>query len=130
MKTRVLRGWFVVLCALAFTPLLRSEDAPEPFRGPLKWQPIFEGVDHIELSAKTPRLMHGDALRIDLTAPGIEFLATPPSADKPTKTAGMKTSTFLTTHKCQIAINGASFSPVRSEEGKEQDIDGLHISRS
>src|SRR5262245_32241146 len=73
--------------------------------------------------------MRGHAVRIDLKAPGIDFLATPPMADQPAKTAGQKTSSFLTTHRCQLAINGAVFGPVRGEEGKEQTIAGLHVSR-
>lgn len=128
MNIRLWRLWPVVLLLVAFVPLTRGADAPEPFRGELKWKPIFNGVDHVELAAKEPRAMRGHAVRIDLTADGIEFLATPPIADKPTKTAGLKTSTFLTTHKCQVAINASAFGPVRAEEGKEQDVAGLHVS--
>jgi len=117
-----------LLLAIVLATAARGQAVPEPFSVALKWQPIFRGVDHVELAEKSPRLMRGHAVRIDLTAPGIEFLATPPIADKPTQTAGLKTSTFLTSHRCQVAINGSSFAPVRAEEGKEQDIDGLHVS--
>ncbi len=128
MNVRLWRQWPALLLLVAFVPLVRGADAPEPFRGELKWKPIFHGVDHVELAAKAPRAMRGHAVRIDLTADGVAFLATPPVADKPTKTAGLKTSTFLTTHKCQVAINASAFGPVRAEEGKEQDVAGLHVS--
>jgi hypothetical protein len=119
----------VLLLVSTLVPIARGQEAPEPFRSELKWSALYQGVDHVELSAKAPRLMRGHAVRIDLNEPGIEFLATPPMADKPDQTAGLKTSTFLTTHRCQVAINGSPFSPVRQEEGKEQDVDGLQISK-
>jgi hypothetical protein len=118
MKMQSWRWWSALLLVPVVALLARGQEAPEPFRDALKWQPLFQGVDHVELAAKTPRLMHGHAIRIDLKAPGIEFLATPPLADKPSKTAGLKTSTFLSKHHCQVAINGSPFSPIRKEEGQ------------
>src|SRR5437870_3942033 len=109
MKTRSWRWWSALFLLPLVALVARGQEAPEPFRGELKWQPLFQGVDHVELTAKTPRLMHGHAIRIDLTAPGIEFLATPAMVDKPNKTAGLKTSSFLTKYGCQVAINGSSF---------------------
>ena len=43
----------------------------------IDWQPIFRGIDHVRVHARSPRLMEGQALRIDLREPGIEFLTTP-----------------------------------------------------
>src|SRR5438445_11038763 len=109
------RRWMLLLAlaALATAPsVLARQAAPRPFQSSLKWQPLFQGIDYAEVSAKEPRLMRGHAVRIALTAPGISFLATPHIDGKPTKTAGMKTSTFLRTHRCQVAINGAPFNPV------------------
>lgn len=99
------------------------------FRAPTKWVPCFQGVERGEVEARAPRLMRGQAVRIDLTAPGIDFLATPPMDGRSDVTAGLKTSSFLAKYRCQVAINGSSFAPVRAEEGKEQTIDGLHVSR-
>jgi hypothetical protein len=113
----------VLLCFISFCP------AQEPFESKLNWTPRFQGIDHAELSAKSPRLMRGHALRIDLTAPGIELVTTAPMADQPSRTAGLKTSTFLTKERCQAAINGCAFSPIHAEEGKEQILSGLHVSR-
>ena len=127
------RRWWMVLLALAALTTApgvpAQQPGPQPFQSALKWQPLFQGIDYAEVSAKEPRLMRGHAVRIALTAPGISFLATPHIDGKPTKTAGMKTSTFLTTHRCQVAINGAPFNPVRNEEGQEHDVVGLQVSR-
>src|SRR5438093_4252033 len=126
------RRWTLLLAlvALASAPsLLAQQTAPQSFQSELKWQPLLQGVDYAEVSAKEPRLMRGHAVRIDLTAPGIAFLATPHIEGKPNKTAGLKTSTFLTTYRCQVAINGAPFNPVRNEEGQEHEVVGLQISR-
>src|SRR5262249_21710724 len=119
----------VLLLTALLVPNAAAQEPAEPFRERLTWSPRFRGVDHAELVARSPRLMRGQAVRIDLTAPGIEFLATPPMADQPMVTAGLKTSTFLTRYGCQVAVNGGSFAPVRTEEGKEQTLDGLLVSR-
>lgn len=125
------RRWCILILVAAFaaSSVLARQPAPAPFEGEVRWQPLFQGIERAEVSAKMPRLMRGQAVRIDLKAPGVKFVTTPPMADKPNKTAGLKTSTFLTKHQCQVAINGASFSPVRNEEGMEQDVDGLQVSK-
>src|SRR5262245_56374563 len=99
------RPWMILLALVALTtaPRPAQQAAPQPFQSELQWHPLFQGIDRAEVSAKEPRLMRGHAVRIDLTAPGISFLTTPPIAGKPTKVAGLKTSTFLTTHRCQVA---------------------------
>jgi len=94
-----------------------------------KWRPLFQGIEHVELRATQPRPMRGHALRVDLKAPGIEFLATPSNGDRPAETDGLRTSTFLAKYKCQAAINAAPFSPVANTDGEPQDVQGLHISR-
>lgn len=118
--------WAVVLVAVACAPPGRAAD-PAPFGEP-KWVPLFRGVDRAELSADKPRLMRGQAVRIDLKAEGVRLASTPPAKVGATKTLGLKTSSFLAQQHCQVAINGSSFMPVREEEGKEQDVDGLHVS--
>jgi hypothetical protein len=118
------------LIALTDIPSVTARQAvPQPFQGELKWRPLFQGVDHTELSANEPRLMRGQAVRINLTAPGTAFLATPPAPGKSDRTTGLTTSSFLLKNHCQVAINGAPFSPVHNEEGREQSVVGLHVSR-
>ncbi len=106
-----------------------SAGADEPFASPPSWKPLFIGIERTDLSAESPRLMKGHAVRIDLTAPGIEFLATPGNGDRPGETDGLKTSTFLKRHKLQLAINAAPFAPIHKDEEKEQDVVGVQVSR-
>ncbi|MFO0841057.1 MAG: phosphodiester glycosidase family protein [Gemmataceae bacterium] len=111
----------------AFLLLLCLAPAEGPFAPP-KWVPLFSGVELSDLQADKPRLMRGHAARIDLRAAGLSFLATPPNGDRPGDTDGLKTSTFLTRHRCQLAINAAPFAPIHKEEGQPQTIEGLTVS--
>lgn len=72
--------------------------------------------------------MRGYAVRIDLQTPQLRFLATPDNGDRPDHTDGLRTSSFLTRYKCQLAINASPFSPIHATEGKPQKIVGLTIS--
>lgn len=103
--------------------------AQEPFQRLGDWQPRFRGIDLIRLEARQPRLMRGFALRIDLHAPGIRFLATPDNGERPGHTDGLKTSTFLARFGCQAAVNAAPFGPIHAEEGLPQNITGLTVSQ-
>lgn len=123
----------VALLAL-IAPVLAPAQEPTTVPPPaaleaLAWTPVFEGISRTEFHLKAPRLIAAVALKIDLQAPGIEFLATPDNGPKPGETDGQKTSTFLQTQQLQAAINAAPFAPVVNEEGKPQDVSGLHVSR-
>jgi hypothetical protein len=100
----------------------------EPFHKLGDWKPAFQGVDLLDLESRQPRQMRAHAVRIALDTPGLRFLATPDNGDRPDHTDGLKTSTFLTRYKCQLAINAAPFSPIHTEEGKPQIIEGLTVS--
>lgn len=93
------------------------------------WQPLFRGVDGTSASTQTPRPLHAYAVRIDMTDPTIEFFVTPSNGDEPLDTNGLKTSSFLTKYKCQVAINATPYSPLVGREGQPTDILGLSISR-
>jgi hypothetical protein len=121
---RLLIGFAVLLLG---SPGFGQQQKVEPFSQPVKWEPLFQGIQHAELNAKQPRLMRGHAAKIDLTAPGIAFTTTAPFPDKPNRTAGLKTSNFLLKSGCQLAINGSAFAPVRAEEGLEQEVVGLQV---
>jgi hypothetical protein len=109
--------------------LLAPAWSEAPYETPIAWKPIFEGIDHASLGAKKPRLMRGHAVRINLGAKGLSFLATPSNGDRPGDTDGLRTSTFLAKYRCQLAINAAPFGPIHKEEGKAQTIAGLTVSR-
>lgn len=117
-----------VTAVLLAATIGRTARADGPFTAPPAWKPLFVGAEITDLAADKPRLMKGHAVRIDLTAPGVEFLATPGNGDRPGETDGLKTSTFLKRHKLQVAINAAPFGPIRADEDKEQDVVGVHVS--
>lgn len=119
----------LVSVALVLSLVASSFAEPPQFSTEPKWRPIFSGVELTDLVADKPRLLKGHAVRIDLTAEGIQFLATPGNADKPGETDGAKTTTFLKQHKLQVAINAAPFSPVEQKEGSPRDVVGVNVSR-
>jgi hypothetical protein len=78
------------LVASVCSPASSEEQAPGPVRMLGEWRPLFQGIEHVELRATQPRPMRGHALRIDLKAPGVEFLATPSNGDRPAETDGAR----------------------------------------
>lgn len=102
--------------------------AEPPFKAPPEWKPLFSGVELADLACAEPRPMKGHAVRIDLKAAGLSFLATPGNGDRPGETDGLKTSTFLKRYKLQLAINAAPFGPIHKDEEKEQDVVGVQVS--
>ena len=109
--------------------LICDSGSAEPPRFIKNWNPVFRGIDYAELAAEAPRTMAGYALRIDLRDPEVSFLATPSNGEKPKETDGLKTTTFLTKHKCRAAINAAPYDIVHEEEGKPVDVVSLNVSR-
>lgn len=97
--------------------------------GDLSWTPVFEGISRTEFRLKAPRLIKAVALKIDLRAAGIEFLATPDNGPKEGETDGQKTSTFLRANHLQAAINAAPFAPVVNVEGTPMNVSGLQVAR-
>ncbi len=116
------------LVASACSPTRSAEQATGPARMLGEWGPLFQGIEQVEIAASQPRLMRGYALRVDLQAPGIEFLTTPSNGSRPADTDSLKTSSFLAKHHCQAAINGAPFSPVVATEGQPLSVNGLQVS--
>jgi hypothetical protein len=119
------------------------------------WTPVFKGVDYA-VGTNTPGvgampdLQVVYAMRIDLTDPDIRFYASPRTAKGTLQdeqnydagtydTAGYKTSSFLTDHGLQVAINannfhdpgtGASESPDYGDaQGSPFVTDGVLISQ-
>lgn len=109
--------------------LLLAAPLPAETFPALTWTPVFQGIERTEFTLAAPRLIRGFALKIDLKAPGVEFLATPDNGDKSGETDALRTSTFLRTRGLQAAINAAPYAPVVNIEGKPLDITGLHVSQ-
>jgi len=93
------------------------------------WLPIYQGVAYATGSADAAeaRLQQMRAIRIDLHAPGIKFLATPQEGALETRT--MTTSAFLKAHSLQVAINAGFFALSNNFSSLDTDIAGLQISR-
>lgn len=92
------------------------------------WSPRFHGVEVAEVVASDPRRVRGVAVRIDLQAEGVSFLATPANGDRPGETDAQLTSAFLSAHQLQAAINAAPFDVVHEKPGEPQDVHGLLVS--
>ena len=94
-----------------------------------RWDPLFAGIDLAQARMTAPEPLAVYAVRIDLANPTIRFLVTPSNGEQELETNGQKTSTFLETHRCQVAINASPFGPVLDTEGTPRDIQGLSVSR-
>lgn len=103
--------------------------APPPSAAPPAWRPLFRGIEHAEVTVAQPRPLRIIALRIRLAEPGISFLVTPSNGERPLETDGMRTSTFLRKHACQVAVNGSPYRPLVTVEGASQDVLGVSMSR-
>jgi len=112
----------IVSCLFAAVLLLPSGcQSHEQVRHP------FAGVTHIQRVETAPRPLRMHVVRIDLKAPGVRFLVTPPNGDEPRETTLETTLAFLVRHHAQVAINAHFFKPWPSTDGYA-DVTGLAAS--
>ncbi|MEN1678931.1 MAG: phosphodiester glycosidase family protein [Planctomycetota bacterium] len=118
----MLRSASCVVATLLFTHAAANAEPP------IKWAPLFVGVDHTEWKVEQPVLMHADALRIDRSAPGVRVFTTPANGDEPLETNGCTTTAFLARRKLQVAMNTHFFGPCcKKIDGEPKDLIGLAI---
>jgi hypothetical protein len=86
----------------------RSQPAPER-------RTLFRGIEYVRDVRQKPRLMVIHVVTVDLNAPGLRFLVTPPQPTAGRDLAARKTSAFLDEFHLQLAINANYFYPFRSE---------------
>ena len=114
-KALTSRGWMVVVgvlmllvSACEYTPrqvVVRTQ--PEPTE-----QQLFQGVQYIREVKDSPRPMVVHIVTIDLTAPGIRVLVTPPEDPEASRPLSARTtSEFVEGFGVQLAINGGGFKP-------------------
>jgi hypothetical protein len=73
-----------------------------------------------------PRPIRAWSARIDLTAEGVELIATcPGDVEPPSETACATTLEFAKNETVQLAINASPFSPFRQKSGAGMDVVGL-----
>jgi hypothetical protein len=92
------------------------------------WRPVFLGVDVAEgrATAADGRPQRAVAVRIDLRAPGIEFVSTEGNGEAPGETDSETATAFARRQRAQVAINANLFSPCCGPGGK--DLGGLALS--
>lgn len=122
VRRLVLRvGLVAVIATLA--PSLSADERS------VAWTRLFAGV---ELASEL-WVGEGDGgvrqevrvVRVDLRAPGIEFVVTPPNGEAPLETTSETTEAFLLREKLQVAVNTAFFKPCCTPGDK--DLVGLAI---
>lgn len=74
-------------------------------------EPWFEGVTYSREVRQHPRPIVMHIVRVDLDAPGVGVLVTPPAREGGLPLDAQTTSGFLQEHKVQVAINGGFFQP-------------------
>jgi hypothetical protein len=100
-------------------------------------QRLFQGVQYERSIARQPRPLVIHTVRIDLTAPGIDFLVTPPDLDSSRQLKARTTAEFLQDYQVQVAVNAMFFTPWHSKgpldyyphSGDPVDVNGLAISK-
>jgi hypothetical protein len=77
-------------------------------------QTLFQGIEYARQVRSDPRPMVIHIVSVDLRSPGISFLVTPGDPDHVLPLQARTTSQFLSEFTLQLAVNGDSFSPWRS----------------
>jgi hypothetical protein len=85
--------------------------ATRPARAPVV-RSLFQGVTYERHVRNQPRPLLFHVIQVDLTAPGIDFLVSPPQpTDKGLETSADTVPGFLARHQVQVAVNGSYFFP-------------------
>ncbi|MEZ5318737.1 MAG: phosphodiester glycosidase family protein [Vicinamibacterales bacterium] len=108
-RRRLLPAAALVLAALAIVLSPRGvARAQAPVSHP------YAGLTYIEATMTMPRPIRAHVLQIDLTAPGIRLMLTPPAG--PRETVRQTTADFVATVHAQAGINGHFFLPFPSTD--------------
>ena len=88
------------------------------------YTPLYLGVDQ---ETATVDGNHANIVRVDLTAPGIQFATTPHAGSL--STVAQPLSKFVSTQGLQLAINANFFSPCCSTTPQAETVIGLAVDR-
>lgn len=92
------------------------------------WQPVFQGVDYTRANFSLPRPLKAHAIRVDLTAPGVEILVNPPSDPGGSTFAATYATDFLERHNLQVVVSAGAFWPFARWPATRVDPIGVAIS--
>ena len=92
----------------------------------IEWQKYRDGIQLAKIKLSKPRPLNLVVARIDLNEK-VKIVVTPDNGEKKLETTGLKVSTFLKKHDCDIAVNAAPFRPVLMLENGQHDVAGLQI---
>lgn len=93
----------------------------------ISWQPLFKGVSYYAEHVSTiPFSVY--VIQVEVFHPNVFFFVTPSNGDERLDTNSLRTSSFLSRYKLQVAINASPFNPIHFFEGLPTDVVGLSIS--
>lgn len=126
-----MKGFFPVIPALVFAfGIDPAHGQADPSFEIAEWAPAFVGVEMVRGNRATPQGPEAIvAIRVDLEAEGIEFVATPGNGGSALETEGETAPQFLKRHNANLALNTAFFSPCCTYFGSEpKDLIGYAVS--
>jgi Phosphodiester glycosidase len=91
------------------------------------WRPVRPGLDYTGAVLREPRRLRIHALRVDLSAPGVEIVVSPPRPASGHETTSERVAAFARRNGCAAAINASLFQPVRRFAGGPVDVTGLAV---
>lgn len=106
---RLLLAALIVLVAIPFTWLQNRRQARPPFAA--AEMTLAEGIAYTRYAIQDPRPHLVHVVTIDLTAPGIDFVVTPPNGERERDTDAQTTREFVADTGALVAINGGFFDP-------------------
>jgi len=110
---QIVSGGYLLLLLLAYLIPTQGTDLYGKFRPKPQSEThaLFQGIIYIQEVRTTPSPMVIHVVKIDLDAPGIRFVVTPPNPFGGRELRAQTTSTFLRSQHAQLAINGDFFDP-------------------
>lgn len=115
MRRRLLVGCFILIIACVITTgllggaglfLYSARSQPEETN-----QTLYQGITYIRDTRQSPRPMVVHVAKVNLRAPGIDFLVTPGDPEKDRSLEARTTSEFLQAFDLQLAVNGDGSEP-------------------
>lgn len=139
MKKALSKRWWSGLAALGLLAAIGwlmpnvprprvFERWPAPDSGWEPWQAIFQGVEYTRANFSKPRPLKVHAIRVDLTAPGVEVLVNPASPAGGSTFQAAYATEFLQQYHLQVVVSAGAFWPFARRSGTPVAPTGVAIS--